>query len=77
IYLKFGRPPLEDVKESVAQDIRKQWMEATKKGYNLALIQKSVDHKDGNFLLTFNQIDSFNNDTNPVKQKHTFTDEDG
>lgn len=77
IYLKFSKQPLEDVKESVAQDIRREWLEAQKRGDNLGLIQKSVDHRDGNFLLTFSLIESINNEENPNKQRHTFTDKNG
>ena len=76
IYLKFSKQCLEDVKESVAQDIRKEWLEAQKRGEDLSNIQKSVDHRDGNFLLTFHLIESINNDTNPYVKKHTFSNKE-
>ena len=77
IYLKFSKQPLEDVDEKVAQEIRKLWLDAIKSGENLAMISKSVDHRDGNFLLPFSLIESFNNEVNPNKEKHTFTDQEG
>lgn len=76
IYLKYGSP-LEDVDEQEALEIRKKFLEAQKSGENLALIQKSVNHRDGNFLLTFNLIQGFNNDKDVYRQRYTFTSEDG